>query len=125
MTSTTKFIDTNIFIERFSNPLAKNLTDHLDPEKHFTSVLVLSELYHKLQQKRIMSISSYIKGIMSAIRVEPITQNDLFNAMRNNSMLEINDRIHLEVMKRNNAHVIVSYDKGFDADPIIEREEPR
>lgn len=123
MTSTLKFIDANIFIERWSNPLAKEFTDTLKREEHCTSVLVLAEVYHKLNQKNIKNIFSYIRGIMGAISVYDFTKDDLFNAIKNQADLNINDKIHIEAMKRNGISNIVSFDKDFDRDKAVKREE--
>ena len=118
-----KFIDANIFIERWSNPKAKELIDSLSREKHCTSVLVLAEVYHKLKQKNVKNVFDYLRGIMGAIKIYDFTQNDLFNAIKNLSDLNINDKIHIEVMKRNNIDTIISFDSDFDRDKTIRREE--
>ena len=123
MTSTIKFIDANIFIERWSNPEAKQLTDSLNREKHCTSVLVLAEVYHKLKLKSIKNVFEYIRGIMGAIKIYDFTQQDLFDAIKNPSDININDKIHISVMKNNNIDTIISFDKGFDKDKTIKREE--
>ena len=123
MTSMIKFIDANIFIERWSNPKAKELIDSLSREKHCTSVLVLAEVYHKLKQKNVKNVFDYLRGIMGAIKIYDFTQNDLFNAIKNLSDLNINDKIHIEVMKRNNIDTIISFDSDFDRDKTIRREE--
>jgi predicted nucleic acid-binding protein len=123
MTSTPKFIDANIFIERWTNPSAKAFIDALHPDEHCTSVLVLAEVYHKLQQKGVKSAFEYMRAIMGVLKVHEITQNDLFNAMKSQLEMRINDRIHLEVMKRNDVHIIVSFDKDFDKDKTVRREE--
>jgi predicted nucleic acid-binding protein len=122
MISTIKFIDANIFIERWGNAAAKELTDNLDPEKHCTSVLVLAEVHHKLSRKGLKNAFGYIRNIMGAIKVHDICQGDLFNAMKNPSPLCINDKMHIEVMKRNGMNTIISFDKGFDKDKTIMRE---
>lgn len=123
MTSTTKFIDTNIFIERWANPKAEEFTDSLNREEHCTSVLVLAEVYHKLKLKGIKNVFDYIRGIMGTINIYDFTKNDLFNAIKNPSDLHINDKIHIEVMKRNNIDTIISFDKDFDREKTIKREE--
>ncbi|MBN1544927.1 type II toxin-antitoxin system VapC family toxin [Candidatus Woesearchaeota archaeon] len=123
MTSSLKFIDANIFIERWTNPSAKEFVDALCPDEHCTSVLVLAETYHKLHQKGVISAFDYIRTLMGAMKVHDITQNDLFNAMKSGLDMRINDRIHLEVMKRNSVSVIVSFDKDFDKDKTVRREE--
>jgi len=43
----------------------------------------------------------------------------LFNAIKNSVDIEIDDKINLEIMKRNNIFVIVSFDKC----DLIQREE--
>lgn len=123
MISMIKFIDTNIFIERWSNPKVKEFTDFLNREEHCTSVLVLAEVYHKLKLKNIKNIFDYIRGVMGAINVYDFTKNDLFNAIKNPSDLNINDKVHIEIMKRNNVDTIISFDKDFDREKTIIREE--
>ena len=118
-----KFIDANIFIERWSNPKAEQLTNSLNREKHSTSVLVLAEVYHKLKLKNIKNVFEYIRGIMGSINVYDFTQQDLFDAIKNPSGININDKIHISVMKNNNLDTIISFDKGFDRDKTIKREE--
>lgn len=124
MTSTIKFIDANIFIERWSNERAKKLTDSLDREKHCTSVLVLAEVYHKLTKKNIENTFEYIRTIMGAINVYDFTQSDLFEAVKSKAEMNINDRIHIATMKRNNIYTIISFDGDFDKDKTIIREMP-
>ncbi len=119
----TKFIDANIFIERWSNERARIFTDALNREEHCTSVLVLTEVYHKLSNKKIKNAGEYIRSIMGSIKVYDTTQEDLFNAMKNKINADINDRIHIAVMKRNNIPIIVSFDGDFDQEKTIEREE--
>ena len=123
MISMSKFIDANIFIERWSNPKVKEFTDSLDREEHCSSVLVLTEVYHKLRKKNIKTAFEYIRGIMGAVKIYDFTQEDLFNAMRNEVDININDRIHIATMKRNNISTIVSFDTDFDRDKSISREE--
>ncbi len=123
MTSMIKFIDANIFIERWSNQKVKELLDSLDREKHCTSVLVLSEVYHKLRQKGSKKIFETIRGIMGAIDVFDVTQNDLFNAAKSPLDININDKLHIEAMLRNNIATVISYDKDFDKDKRVKREE--
>ena len=118
-----KFIDANIFIERWSNPKAEEFTNSLNSENHCTSVLVLAEVYHKLKQKNIKNIFDYIRGIMGTIKVYEFIRNDLFNAIKNPLDLNINDKIHIEIMKRNKVLTIVSYDEDFDRVKTIIREE--
>ena len=60
---------------------------------------------------------------MGSITVYEFTKDDLFNAIKNSSDLNINDKIHIEVMKRNNVNVIISFDKDFDREKTIKREE--
>ena len=123
MTSMLKFIDANIFIERWSNDKAKELTDSLEREEHCTSVLVLAEVYHKLKLKNVKNAFEYIRGIMGSINVYDFTKDDLFNAIKSPSDLNVNDKIHIEVMKKNNIHTIISFDKDFDKVKAITREE--
>ncbi len=118
-----KFIDANIFIERWSNEKVREFTQSLEREHHCTSVLVLAEVFHKLQQKRIETAFTYIRSIMGAIKVFDLTQDDLFQAIKSPSDLKINDRLHLAVMKRNGLSVIISFDKDFDRERGIVREE--
>ena len=119
----TKFIDANIFIERWSNPKAREFTNSLNSKEHCTSTLVLAEVYHKLEKKNITNILEYIRAIMGAIKVYDITQNDLFNAIKNPLKININDKIHIETMKRNNVRIIISFDKDFDKEKSVFREE--
>ncbi len=120
----TKFIDTNIFIERWGNERVRQFTESLNREENCTSVLVLTEVYHKLSKKKIKNIFEYVRAIMGAIKVHDILQEDLFNAMKNPIDVSINDKIHIAVMKRNKIQTLVSFDGGFDQDKTIEREEP-
>ena len=124
MMSTTKFIDANIFIERWSNPKARQLIDNLDSENYCTSVLVLAEVCHKLQKKGVKALFEYVRTIMGMVKIHEITQNDLFNAMKSPLDVGINDKIHIEVMRRNNIVTIISFDKDFDKDKALTREEP-
>ena len=123
MISTIKFIDANIFILRWSNSIIKEFIDSLSIEKYCTSVLVLAEVYHKLKQKNIENVFDYIKGIMGTIKVYDFTQQELFDAIKNPLDININDKIHIAVMKNNNINTIISYDNGFDKDRMIKREE--
>jgi predicted nucleic acid-binding protein len=118
-----KFIDANIFIRRWSDEKAREFINRLDREKYCTSVLVLSEVYHKLKKKNVENIFEYLKTILSAITVHDYTQNDLFNAIKSSLDININDKIHIEVMKRNNIQTIISFDKDFDRDKTLKREE--
>lgn len=129
MTYTTKalrFIDANIFILRWSDQKVKQFIDSLSSAEHCTSVLVLTEVSHKLRQKGIdLQIAfDYIRGIMGTIRTYDFTQEDLFDAIKNPLDIHINDKIHMAVMKNNGIRTIVSYDKDFDKDKTIERKEP-
>ncbi len=119
----TEFVDANIFIERWTNSKAEKYLDELG-DNQCTSVLVLTEVFHKLNKKNISNAFQYLRQIMGVIEVYDITKNDLFNAMKNKIDININDKIHIEVMKRNNVVEIVSYDKDFDKDKIIIRKEP-
>ncbi len=119
-----KFIDANIFIERWSNSNAKEFIDNLSNGDYATSVLVLSEVYYKLEKKKIKNNFEYLRIIMGAVTVFDITQNDFFEAMKNPLQININDKIHLATMKRNNIKTIMSYNKDFDKDKTISREEP-
>ena len=123
MTSTIKFIDANIFIERWNNPYVREFINNLDSTKHCTSVLVLTEVYHKLHKRKIRTAFEYIRTIMGSIQIFDVTQNDLFNAIKNPINIDINDKIHIEVMKNNNINTIISFDKDFDKDRTVIREE--
>lgn len=118
-----KFIDANIFIERWSNQKAEKFLDNLNREEYCTSILVLTEVYHKLTKKNIKNTFDYIRTIMGMIRVHEITQEDLFNAAKSPIEMNINDKIHIAVMKRNSIKTIVSFDTDFDNDKTIIREE--
>jgi len=52
MISSIKFIDANIFIQRWYNLRVEKFINKLDREQHCTSVLVLMEVCHKLQKKK-------------------------------------------------------------------------
>ena len=119
----TKFIDATIFIKRWSDPTAEALINSLKHESHSTSVLVLAEVYHKLNKKNLGSAFDYIRSLMGALTVFDITKNDLFNAIKNPVDININDKIHIEVMKRNNISTIITFDKDFDKVKTIKREE--
>jgi len=123
MISMVKFIDANIFIQRWSNPQIAAFLNTLNPEEHATSVLVLAEVYDKMELKKLTHAFSYIRGLMGALTVFPIIQDDLFWAIKNPLPLRINDRLHLAVMKRNNVQVLISYDADFDHDKSMIREE--
>ena len=60
---------------------------------------------------------------MGSIQIFDVTQNDLFNAIKNPINIDINDKIHIEVMKNNNINTIISFDKDFDKDRTVIREE--
>ncbi|MBI2143570.1 type II toxin-antitoxin system VapC family toxin [Candidatus Woesearchaeota archaeon] len=123
MTSTIKFIDANIFILRWSNPRIKEFIDSLSAEEHCTSVLVLAEVYHKLMQKNVENVFNYIRGIMGTITIYDFTQEELFDAMKNPLDIGMNDKTHIAVMKNSNINTIISFDKDFDRDKTIRREE--
>ena len=123
MISSIKFVDANIFIERWSNPQVEEFTNSLRREQHCTSVLVLAEVQHKLKKKKVKNIFEYLRGIMGAIKVHDVIQEDLFNALKNPLDININDKLHLAVMKRNKISTIVSYDTDFDQEKEITREE--
>lgn len=121
MTFMIKFIDANIFIERWN--LTIDFASTLNKDEYSTSVLVLSEVYHKLKQKKVQSAFNYLRFIMSSVQVFDVTQNDLFNAIKSSVDININDKLHIEVMLRNGINTIISYDKDFDKDKRIKREE--
>ncbi len=123
MTSTTRFIDANIFILRWGNPKVKEFIDSLNREEHCSSVLVLAEVYHKLKQKKVENVFNYIRGILGTIKIYDFTQEELFEAIKSPLGININDKIHIAVMKNNNINTIVSFDKDFDSDKTIKREE--
>jgi predicted nucleic acid-binding protein len=118
-----KFIDANIFIERWSNPDVKAFLDQINPEEYCTSVLVLAEVSHKLKKKGVANIFNITRGILGTMKVHDILQEDLFEAIKIPLDLQINDKIHLAVMKRNGIKTIISFDKDFDQDKSIVREE--
>ena len=64
MISTIKFIDANIFIGRWTSINNKEFLDNLNREEHCTSVLVLTEVYHKLMKKKVRNSLEYIRAIM-------------------------------------------------------------
>ena len=123
MTSTTKFIDANIFTLRWSNPKVKEFIDSLNREEHCTSVLVLAEVYYKLKQKKVENVFNYIRGILGTIKIHYFTQEELFEAIKSPLEININDKIHIAVMKKNNINTVISFDKDFDRDKTIKREE--
>jgi len=118
-----KFIDANIFIEACINDETDDFLRNLDREKHCTSVLVLAEVYHKLKKKNVKNIFEYLRTIMGAISIHNFTQDDFFSAIKNLSELNINDKAHIEVMKRNKIDTIISFDTDFDREKTIKREE--
>jgi|SRR3989338_2648202 len=120
----TKFIDANIFIERWNNPRVRELIDNLRREEYCTSVLVLTEVYHKLKKKNVKNAFEYVRNIMGVIKVYDIITDDLFNAIKSTLEININDKIHIATMKRNGLSIIISYDTDFDRDKTITREEP-
>lgn len=119
----TKFIDANIFIKIAEDENSEGFFEGLNLNEHFTSVLVLAEAYHKLTKKNLRNVFQYMRLIMSAVTVLDIGQSDFFNAIKNPSDLNINDKIHIEIMKRNSIDTIISFDKDFDRDKTIKREE--
>lgn len=120
-----KFVDANIFIERWINNLkAEDLINNLNSEEYCTSVLVLSEVYNKLTKKNVSHAFEYLREIMGAITVFDITQADLFKAISNTIPISINDKIHIAVMKRHDVSIIISYDKDFDKEKTLQRMEP-
>ena len=121
--STLNFIDANIFLERWSNVKAASFLDKLDPSIHCTSVLVLSEVSYTMQNKRVEKVFECIRDIMGCVKVYDLCQVDLFNALKNPVDISFNDKLHIEVMKRNGVSTIVSYDKDFD-ELEIKRVEP-
>ena len=123
MTSTTKFIDANIFILRWGNPKVKEFIDSLNREEHCTSVLVLAEVYYKLKQKKVENVFNYIRGILGTIKIHDFTQEELFEAIKSPLEININDKIHIAVMKNNSINTVISFDKDFDRDKTIKREE--
>jgi len=122
MTSTIRFIDANIFILNVNN---HTFLDSLNPSEYATSILVLSETFHKLTKryKEQGEIFNYIRSIMGCVHVYDVTQNDFFLAMTSSLQININDKIHIATMKRNNITVILSYDTDFDKDKTIQGEE--
>ena len=118
-----KFIDANVFIYRWNNPKVKEFVDSLEPGHYATSVLVLAEVYHKLRILKIDASESYCREIMGIIKVLDITQNDFFWALRSDLQIPINDRIHIATMKHHGLSTIISFDKDFDQDKTIIREE--
>ena len=128
MTYTTKrqkFIDANIFLLRWESRQVEQFIDSLKGDEHCTSVLVLTEVYHKLRQKNVSAQTafSYIRGIMGTIKILDFTQEDLFDALRNQLEINVNDKVHISVMKNNGIGTIISYDKDFDRDKTTRREE--
>ena len=116
-----RFVDANIFIRRWSDPKIEQFVNSLCREEYATSVLVLAEVHHKL--KHFTEIFEYIRNIMGTLTVYDVTQEDFFNAMKSNLDININDKLHLAVMKRNNIRTITSFDTDFDRDKTIVREE--
>ena len=123
MISMIKFSDENIFIERWSNPKVKMFIDNLNREEYGTSVLVLAEVFHKLTKKSLQNAFEYVRNLMGALKMFAVTQDDLFSAMKNNTNINVNDKIHLATMKRNEIYTIISLDTDFDKDKTITREE--
>ena len=124
MTSMTKFVDANIIIRSWSDEAAEKLLDSFNKNEHATSVLALAEAYHKLEKKGIKDLFEFFRELLAGMEVFDITLEDFFNAIKNDLPLSINDRLHIEVMKRNDVRAIISYDKDFDHVPTITREGP-
>lgn len=124
MTSMTKFVDANIIIKSWSDEASEKLIDRLTKEEHATSVLALAEAYHKLEKKGIRNLFGFFREVLAGMEVFDITLEDFFNAIKNDLPLSINDRLHIEAMKRNDVRAIISYDKDFDHVSAIKREEP-
>src|SRR3989338_7143142 len=123
MTSMTKFVDANIFLKQIIDPKVKEFVSNLNPEDYCTSVLVLTEVHHKLTKKGLEAFK-LVREIMSVVSVLDITQSDFFLALTSNLEININDKIHIATMKRNNISTIISFDKDFDKEKTIAREEP-
>ena len=123
MISSIKFIDTNLFVRRWDDQKIEDFIDALNPEEYCTSVLVLIETYHKLQSRHFTENFDYIRSLMGVLTVFDIIQDDFFNAIKNPLDIDINDRVHLAVMKRNNINTIISYDTDFDKEKSMVREE--
>ncbi|HII71268.1 TPA: type II toxin-antitoxin system VapC family toxin [Candidatus Woesearchaeota archaeon] len=119
--STIRFIDANIFLSRWDDAAARDYLETLDPEKDYTSVTVLGEVYHVLTRKGVDDVFRLIRRLMAMTTVLEVTQDDLFNAVKNPIDIEINDKISIAVMRRNGIDTILSYDKGFDQDKTIKR----
>lgn len=118
------FIDATIFLERWSNDAAKAVTENINPEEYCTSVLVLSEVYHKLRNKGATQTFAFIRNMLGSLTIFDYLQQDLFDAMKNPVEININDKIHIAIMKMNNISEIISYDKDFDRDQLIRRLTP-
>ena len=117
----TDFIDANIFLKRWSDEKVEKFLNTLDRDKHKTSVLVLAEVSHKLEQSQVKNNFEYIRDVMGKIEVLEVTRSDLFQALKNQIPIGVNDKIHIAVMKRNNINTIISFDKDFDKDKTIRR----
>ena len=124
MTSMIKFIDANIFLKKWIDAKSAKLVENLDREKHCTSVLVLSEVHHLLTRKNISGAFDYLRSVLGRINVFDFIQEDFFNAIKNGQSFDINDKVNIEIMRRNKISTIVSYDKDFDMVKTIKREEP-
>lgn len=120
----TKFIDANIFIRRFNDPKVKEFTNQLNRDEHCTSVLVLAETYHKLKKYNVENTFGFFRTIMGAVEILDVTQSDFFLALTSNLDININDKIHIATMKRNSISTIISFDKDFEKEKTILREEP-
>ncbi len=123
MTSMTKFVDANVIIGSWSDPAAENLMGALNKETHATSVLALAEAYRKLQKKGIGNLFEFFRELLANMAVYDVSIGDFFNAIKSNVQLSINDKMHIEVMKRNTISTIISFDKDFDKVNTITREE--
>ncbi len=84
----------------------------------------MTEVVHVLERKGAENIFQYIRTLLFGTTVLEITQDDLFRALSNPAAIKVNDRINIQIMKRNNIDTILSFDKGFDKDKTIKREEP-
>src|SRR3989344_9698793 len=98
----TKFIDANIFVRRFNDPKVMEFTNRLNREEHCTSILVLAETYHKLKKNNVENVFSFFRTIMGAVEILDVTQSDFFLALTSNLEINVNDKIHIATMKRNN-----------------------
>ncbi|MBI2139456.1 type II toxin-antitoxin system VapC family toxin [Candidatus Woesearchaeota archaeon] len=118
----TKFVDANIIIDSWSDPAVKKLVSEFNKEEYATSVLALAEAYHKLQKKGIENLFELFRELLANITVYDVSIGDFFNAIKSNAPLSINDKLHIEVMKRHDISTIISFDKDFDKVKTITRE---